>query len=58
MKHPTAFLRHMYSGLHDETGCRKFYAGNVFEPQTNSLEAKETFGDGSGKNYADSQSAN
>ena len=46
------------SGLHAATGCRKVYAGKVFERQTNSMEAKETFGDGCGRNYAYSQSDN
>ena len=29
--HQPAFTRHMGSGLHAETGCRKVYAGEVFE---------------------------
>jgi len=28
---PPAFLRYMGSRLHAETGCRKVYAGDVFE---------------------------
>jgi len=28
-----AFLQHMGIGLHAETGCRKVYAGVVFEEQ-------------------------
>jgi len=30
-RHPPAFLRHMGSRLHAETGCRKVYAWEVFE---------------------------
>ena len=30
-RHPPASLRYMISGLHAETGRRKFYAGKVFE---------------------------
>jgi len=30
-RHPPAFLRHMGSGLHTETGCRKVYDGEIFE---------------------------
>jgi len=29
--HPPASLRYMGSGLHIETGCKKVYAGEVFE---------------------------
>jgi hypothetical protein len=29
-RHP-ASVQHMGSGLHAETGCRKIYAGKVFE---------------------------
>jgi len=57
-KHPPAFLRHIHNKLHAETGCRKVDAGKVFERQTNSMEAKETFGDGCGRNYTSSQSDN
>ena len=32
---PSASLRYMGSGLHAETGCRKVYAGEVFEWQKN-----------------------
>ena len=53
-KHSPAFLRHMGSGLHAETRCRKVYAGQVFEEQITSIEAKKTFGDGGGRNYANS----
>ena len=35
---------------------RKVYAREIFERQTNSIEAKETFGNGGGRNYANSQS--
>jgi len=52
-----AVVLHMGSGLHAETGCRKVYAGKVFQRQTNSMEAKETLGDGRGRNYTNSQSA-
>jgi len=48
----------MRSGLHAETGCRKVYAGKVFQWQTDSMDAKEAFGDGCGSKYANSQSAN
>jgi len=30
-RHPPASLRYMGSRLHAETGCRKIYAGEVFE---------------------------
>jgi len=30
-RHLPAFLRHMGSRFHAETGCRKVYAGKVFE---------------------------
>jgi len=30
-RHPLASLRYMGSGLHAETGCRKVYAGAIFE---------------------------
>jgi len=30
-RHPPAFLRYMGSRLHAETGCKKVYAGEVFE---------------------------
>jgi len=30
-RHPPASPRYMGSSLHAETGCRKFYAGEVFE---------------------------
>jgi len=47
----------MGSRLHAETltGCRKVDAGEVFEWQTNPMEAKETIGDGGGRKYANSQ---
>jgi len=32
----------MSSELHAVTGCKKVYAGKVFECQTNSMEAKKT----------------
>ena len=35
-RHLPAFLRHMGSGLHAETGCKKVYAGKAFERKTNS----------------------
>jgi len=57
LKHWTAFLRHIGSGLHAETGHRKVYAWKVCEWQTYSIEAKGTFEDGCGRNYANSQSA-
>jgi len=58
-KHPSTFIQQMMSSRrHAEKGSRKAYAGKVFERQTNSMEVKETFGDGCGRNYADSQSAN
>jgi len=53
-KHSPAFLRHMGSGLYAETRCRKVYAGQVFEEQIISMEAKKTFGDGGSRNYANS----
>jgi len=28
-RHPTAFLQYIGCRLHAETGCRKFYAGEV-----------------------------
>jgi len=37
-RHPPAFLRHMGSWLHAETGCRKVCAWKVFEWHTNSME--------------------
>ena len=40
------------------SGCRKVYAGEVFEWQKNPMEAKETIGDGSGWKYAKNQLAN
>jgi len=30
-RHPLASVRYMGSGLHAETGCRKVYAGAVFD---------------------------
>jgi len=54
-RYPPAILRHMGSRLHAETGCKKVYAGEVFELQKKSLEAKETIGDGGGRKYANSQ---
>jgi len=30
-RHPPAFLRHMGSGLHTETECRKDYDGKIIE---------------------------
>jgi len=30
-RHPPAFPWHLGSGPHAETGCRKVYAGKVFE---------------------------
>ena len=53
-RYPPAILRHMGSRLHAETGCKKVYAGEVFELQKKSLEAKETIGDGGGRKYANS----
>jgi len=50
-KHASTFPRHIGSGLHAETRCRKVYAGKVFEQQQNLMEAKKTFGDGFGSNY-------
>jgi len=44
--------------LRQHTGKFIIAAGKVFEPQTISMEAKETFGDGCGRNYANSQPAN
>jgi len=35
-RHPPAFLRHMGSGLHTETECRKDYDGKIIEWYTNS----------------------
>jgi len=59
-KHPPIFLQHM--GTKDrtyvETGYWNVFAGKVFEWQTNSTEAEETFWDGFGRNYTNSQSAN
>jgi len=57
-KHAPAFLRHMGNGLQAEIACRKFDAGKVFEQQTNSMQAKQTFGDGCGRKYANSQFVN
>jgi len=57
-RHPPAFLRHMGSRLHAEIGYRKFNAGKVFEKRKNSMEAKETFGDGGGRKYANNQFSN
>ena len=57
-RHPPAFLRHMGSGRHAETGCRRVYTGEVFEWQKNSMEAGEMFGDSGGRNYANSQFSN
>ena len=54
-RHPPAFLRHMGSRLHAETGCRKVYVGEVSEWQKNPMAAKETTGDGGGRSYAISQ---
>jgi len=54
-RYPPAILRHTGSRLHAETGCKRVYAGEVFELQKKSLEAKETIGDGSGRKYANSQ---
>ena len=42
-------------GLYGETGRRKVYAGGVFEWQKNPMEAKETLGNGGGREYANSQ---
>jgi len=47
----------MGSGLHAETGCRRVYAGEVFECQKNPMEAKEMTGDGDGRKYANSQAS-
>ena len=47
----------MVNRLHVVTGCRNVYARKVFEERTNSIEAKETFGDGFGRNYTNSQSS-
>jgi len=54
-RHPPAFLRDMGSRLHAETGCRKVYAGEVFELQKYPTSVKETIGDGGGRKYANSQ---
>ena len=54
-RHPPASLRYMGSRLDAETGCRKVYAGEVFELQKNPMEAQETIGDGGGRKYANSQ---
>jgi len=56
-KYPPAFLRHIHNELHAETGCRKVDAEKVFEQQINSMEAKETFGNGCDRNYTSSQSS-
>jgi len=56
-KHSPTFPQHMVNRLHVETGCRNVYARKVFEERTNSIEAKETFGDGFGRNYTNSQSS-
>jgi len=44
--------------LRQHTGKFIIAAGKVFEPQTNPMEAFDTFGDGCGSNYANSQSSN
>jgi len=54
-RYPPAFVWHMRSGLHAETGCWKVYAGEVSEAQKNSMAAKETNKDGGGRKYANSQ---
>ena len=51
--HPPASLR----GLHAETRCRKVYAGEFFECQTNPMEANETIGADGGRKYANSQNS-
>jgi len=53
-RHPPDSLRHVGSGLHAETGCRKVYASKLFEWQTNSMKAEEMFGDSGGRNYSKS----
>ena len=57
-RHPPAFVWHMGSRLHAGTGYRKVCAGEVFEQQKMFMETKETFGDGGGRNYANSQCSN
>jgi len=57
-KHAPAFLRYMGSGLHAEIACRKVYAVKTFERRTNSMQAKQEFGDGRGRNYAHSKFSN
>jgi len=54
-RHPPASLRLMGSELQAETGFRKVYDGKVFDCQTNSIAAKETFGDDGGTNFTNSQ---
>jgi len=56
-KHKSTFLRHIGSRFYAETGCRNVYTGKVFEWPKNPMEAKETIGDGCGREYADSQAA-
>lgn len=60
-KQPSIFLPHISNGLHAETGYGEFiwamYLSNVFERQTDPMEANETFGDSYQRIYANSQSA-
>jgi len=41
-RRPPTSLRHMGSALNAEAGCRKIYAGKVFERHKNSLHQEIT----------------
>jgi len=58
--HPPAFLRYKGSRFHAETGCtKKLMLGKYrSDKKIQKLEAKETFGDGGGRNYDNSQFSN
>ena len=56
-RHPPAFLLHMGKGLHAETECRKML-GKYLSAKKNPIEAKETIGDGGGRNYDNSRFSN